>query len=327
MHLEQYLQTKVALGGDISIALVANANPDDSTEIFKTLWHEIFSFERQFSRFLPMSELSQFNRAAGQKTSVSPQLRQLLSAAKGIGAATAGLYNPFILPALHRAGYVKSAVPGYENDATADYGERVVASIDQLMIGDNWALIPFNTALDLGGCGKGYLADQLRNVLARFNLHGYLLSLGGDITTCGRDEHDEAWTVYIQNANNLASHHNLAITCPTEPFAVATSGTFRRPGQHSAKTWHHLIDPTTLEPATTDVRLATVVCRTTLKADVLASCAAILGSRRAASFLKAHGAEAMLLQCQNQTKSFDEVFDRTTGNQLFRQLSGAKDHE
>ena len=178
----------------------------------------------------------------------------------------------------------------------------------------------------MGGCGKGYLADQLREVLATHGLHGYLLSLGGDITTCGRNQHDDPWTVYVQDASSLSGHHPKALSCPDRPFAVATSGTFRRSGQTTAKPWHHLIDPTTLEPANTDVLLATVCAETTVEADVLASCAAILGSRRAPAFLSSRGVPAMLLQCQNQTRQFDVQFDHSRGQNLLKTFKSVVQH-
>lgn len=40
-------------------------------------------------------------------------------------------------------------------------------------------------------------------------------------------------------------------------YAIATSGTGRRHGIKNGKPWHHIIDPRTLQPATTDVALAT----------------------------------------------------------------------
>ncbi len=320
LHLTQHAQTKMALGSEVTFRLVA-ASSQDLDDVFISLWQLVYSFERKFSRFLPASELSAFNRGAGQKNPVSAEFHTLLAVAKALGETTAGLYNPFILPALQRAGYMNSAAPGYEGDAAIDYSQRAVAHVDQLVIGDTWASIPFNTALDMGGCGKGYLADQLRDELAFQGLTGYQLSFGGDITTYGHDEHDEPWTIYIQDADNLSGRHALAVVCPVEPFAVATSGTFRRSNQPATKGWHHIIDPTTLEPAVTDVRLATVCAPMTLNADVLASCAAILGSRRAPEFLTDRSAMAMLLQCQDQSRKYDAKIDRSTDHILLKTIS------
>ena len=116
------------------------------------------------------------------------------------------------------------------------------------------------------------------------------------------------------------------VVCPDEPFAVATSGTLRRSRQRAGKPWHHLIDPATFEPATTDVLLATVCAATTLEADVLASCAVILGSERAPAFLESKGVKAILLQCQNenQSQNFHLQFDYSAGKKLLKSFDNER---
>jgi len=309
MHIRAMSQTKLALGGKISLGIVTELSVKEVENLYTELWRHVYNFEKQFSRFLPMSELSIFNRSAGLKTPVSSEFRALLTTAKSLGTKTGGLYNPFILPALQRAGYIASAMVSYENDPQEDYSTKQVVGINQLTVGDYWASIPHGTVLDMGGCGKGYLADQLGRVLQESSVRGYWLSLGGDVATMGYDENGASLTINIQNASQLDSVLNQIITCPAEPAAVATSGTFKRKEQGVGEGWHHIIDPTTLKPAITDIRLATVCAETAVEADVLASCAIILGSRKATGFLKKRGVVAALLQCiDKQGQSFERQF-------------------
>jgi len=296
VRLRELSQTKLALGGDVLLALVTDISFAKAEKIFNKLWLEVYKFEKRFSRFLPSSELSEFNRQAGLKLFISPEFNELLKAAKAFGHETNGLYNPFILPALQRAGYKQSAARGYENDPQEDYSKKRVVSIDKLTIGDCWATIPYGTAIDMGGCGKGFLADKLVEILNKDSIKGYWLSLGGDVVTKGYDQDGRNITISIQNAENLTANSNYLVVCPKELMAVATSGTFRRNNQTQAKRWHHIIDPVTLKPAVTDIRLATVCAGKAVRADVLASCAVILGSQKAPAFLKKHGVTSALLQ-------------------------------
>lgn len=298
----------MALGSDITLSLVSDKPSDQIDTIFSELWHYIYTFERSFSRFIPMSELSIFNRAAGLNTHISAEFKKLLEAAQAMSVKTSGIYNPFILPALQKAGYKSSAVPGYEHDPTDDFSRRHVGAIEQLNIGDDWASIPHDTALDMGGCGKGYLADELRQVLVSKGITNYRLVLGGDIATAGTDESGNRWLIGIQDANNLEGELTKTIKCPVRPFAIATSGTFRRKVQYTDRDWHHIIDPLTLKPALTDVRLVTICANSALVADVLASCAVVVGSNRATTFVKALGATRMVLQGDNQDGPFEKHF-------------------
>jgi thiamine biosynthesis lipoprotein len=295
--LKQFHQTKQAVGSDVTLVLVADSGELRIDKLFIELWSSIFKFERQFSRFLPSSELSIFNRLGGQKKAISPDFKKLLIAAKEMADFTDGLYNPFILPALQRAGYKKSFLPGHENDIQDDYSNRIVVSAIELEIGDDWAKIPFGTSIDLGGCGKGYLADQLASDLPNF-VQGFWFSLGGDIIAGGQNDLSQPWTVHIANDVNLEEQKPFVFQPDDfEKFAVATSGTNIRQGVNDKKTkWHHIIDPRTLLPSTSDIQLASIYCKSALKADVLASSAIIVGSDEAIEFLKSHNVQASLLQ-------------------------------
>ncbi len=209
---------------------------------------------------------------------------------------------------MQRAGYKASAAPGYESDPVDDYSKRNVVQPDALQIGDDWAMIPANTAIDMGGCGKGYLADELAKMLNKINVSGFRLSLGGDIATFGSDANGDNWVISIQDSRQLDRALDLEIICPFENFAVATSGTFQRKSQVNNKGWHHIIDPTTLKPSITDVKLASVCFGSALQADVMASCVIILGTSRAIDFLKSKHSLAAFIQADDGQNTFNIEF-------------------
>ena len=309
MRLKQYAETNTALGSDVTLTVVSRASESKVAKLLGRLWHDIYVFERQFSRFLPMSELSVFNRSAGLEMPISPEFKTLLQAAKALGEQTNGLYNPFILPALQRAGYTKSHVAQYANDTQDDHSAKQVVAVNALKINQNTASIPYGTALDLGGCGKGYLGQQLSDSMPDW-VQGYWLSLGGDVAAAGQDASGKLWQVSVQRADNPSKSSDFVISGASKQFAVATSGTIIHKGIHNGKPWHHIIDPRSLQPAATDVLLATVYAKSSLQADVLASCAILLGSKKALPYLKKHGAKAVLLQCSDGKEGFVRHFGR-----------------
>lgn len=300
----QYHQEQLALGSIAQISLVAHHNRVIETkDILSDLWRQIFTFERQFSRFLPQSELSIFNRNAGSKQLISSEFRKLLTSTKKIALSVDGLYNPFILPALQAAGYGASLVKGHQHDAYDDYSNRHVVNVDQLVIGYNWAKIPEDTAIDLGGCGKGYLADQLAEIVES-KVKGYWISLGGDVVFGGLSDSLQPWRIAIQRAKSETDSKDIGWVSLTSQkrCAVATSGTTGRFGTKQGKLWHHIINPYTLQPSEADVLTATLCSKSAFKADVLASCAVILGSKSAIKFLKHQQISSALLQCRSNSK-------------------------
>ncbi|HEY4161011.1 MAG TPA: FAD:protein FMN transferase [Candidatus Saccharimonadales bacterium] len=293
----RHIQTRVALGSPVTLTVVSGSRQPVIDELFRQLWLLIFEFEKRFSRFLPASELSQFNREAAGRQPISAEFRSLLLAAKQMSALTNGLYNPFVLPALQRAGYTHSMVAAHAHDQVDDYSNRSVVSPDRLEVGDNWAGIPYGTAIDLGGCGKGYAGDLLADLIdARSDIQGYWFSLGGDIIARGLDEHGDPWVIQVEDTAGTGGIAGQCVTSGRERYAVATSSILRRKGVKDGRAWHHIIDPRTSRPADTDTATASVCAGTALVADVLASCAVILGSEQAVDFVISRGATGVLLQ-------------------------------
>lgn len=293
-------QERQALGCRVQICLVADSD-SASDYLLRELWLELLAFEKRCSRFLPDSELSRFNRAAGVRQPVSAELYEVLWAARQMSRQTEGLFNPFILPALQRAGYTKSRAVGHELDESDSFENRTVVQADKLDMGEGWASIPYGTAIDLGGCGKGYIGDTLAQLLVKDKrVRGFWLSIGGDTISHGFDQDGKAWKVYLQP--NPADGQRIGEVSADggAMMAVATSSSRYRRGSRGGKQWHHLIDPRTGRPAETTVDLAVVRADSLLVADVLASCVIIDDAREVRSMIGREGVQAVAWQGSGQ---------------------------
>jgi thiamine biosynthesis lipoprotein len=267
--MQRFQQHKYALGSEAYITIIVE-DEQAAVHIFEELWQKIVAFEQRFSRFLPTSELTEFNAHAGKTRMVSDEFRDVLLAARHFAKITNGLYDPFILPALQSAGY-KGSWPTPENgQAATSFESRKVVSWQELVIETSSATIPAHAALDFGGIGKGYLLDELGRRLLKKGVQNFWLSLGGDILCAGFDM-SEPWHIGIQHAllpNEIVSH----VTNKTGVlFSIATSGVTKRKGE----SWHHIIDPRTGRSAETHILTATICAASATEADVLAKCVVI----------------------------------------------------
>lgn len=292
--MKQLQQSRHALGSAAIITLVLDDQMDAEVP-FAELWHIIEQFEQRFSRFLPESELSQLNHAEGAKQTISPAFHALLTTAKKFARMTGGLYNPCILPALQRAGYKGSWPQPEKAEKSLSYEGRRMARWEDIAIGDDWARIPEDTALDFGGIGKGYLLDELGTWLRAKGIINFWLSLGGDILCDGTDASSAPWRIGIQHA--LRQSDIVAyVTNEGRTMAIATSGITKRKGVTNGTPWHHLIDPRTNEPAITDVLTATVCAPSATNADVCAKCVVIAGKKEGLEVAKSLGVQDTLIQ-------------------------------
>lgn len=295
-----YQQSALALGSNVDLTLNTDLSEKATNELFKVLWRKIYDFELNFSRFLPESELSVFNNNSGNIQTISQDFENLLRATKKMSELTGGIFNPFILPILQAVGYDHSFIEKYINDPQPNFTHKKVATIDQLILSPLRAFIPANSALDLGGIGKGYLADQLA-VFIEDKLDNYWFSLGGDIIANGHDAQQQNWIVNIASYLKTNKEPIAQIMLPTSKrTAVASSGITKRKGIKQGIKWHHLIDPRTLKPANTDIQMSTVINSNCLEADVFASCLVILGSKHYKEFVNQHKIKNYLLQIKNK---------------------------
>lgn len=286
------MQQANMLGTTIELRIVGVPLAEADT-LFAELWKQVTEFNSRFSRFLPESELSRFNQSAGSKTAISKPFEALLLEAKRFAVLTEGIFNPFILPALQRNGYVHS-IESPRTD-TPIFSQRHIVSYTELEIGSGWAHIPKNTAIDLGGIGKGYLADRLGQHLSKHTEH-YCLDIGGDMIISGRAP-DGPWEIDIASLQDtslaLASYTNA----DTSSFGIATSGTVRT---RNGKKQTHIIDPRKGELIAKSELQCTIIAPDAVSADVLASCVLIDSIGFAERLLAAGHIQAVLLQAAHQ---------------------------
>jgi thiamine biosynthesis lipoprotein len=184
------------------------------------------------------------------------------------------------------AGYLGSWPRPAEGNAATDFRAREVRDVRTIVIGDDWAQIPNDSAIDFGGIGKGFLLDKIGARLDKANVNNYWLSLGGDILCDGHDVDGKLWRVGVQSAGDPNAQVGTITNGSGTKRGIATSGTTKRRGTHAGASWHHLIDPRTQAPAETDVLTASVACSTATEADVYAKCLVIIGSNKAMAFSK-----------------------------------------
>jgi thiamine biosynthesis lipoprotein len=304
MNKQVFMQTAEALGSTVELRVIA-AEQYQVDHVFAVLWEEVRTFEQQFSRFKQESELTRFNERAGDEVPISPAFRELLLSVRHYATVSEGLFNPFILPALQDAGYVHSMT---DSQTTRDYRARTIVDPRQLTISDVTAQIPEGSALDLGGIGKGYLADRLASLTDSVAVD-YCLSLGGDMRVRGSDV-EGPWQIDVQSAVDR-TRDVAYVTCAQDTFGVATSGSTR---QKLGASQAHQIDPRSGTALPQSEQMCTVVAPTATAADVMASCILIGGPDYAARAVERGTVYAVLLQDGTQPPvQLGEGLHRTEG--------------
>ncbi|MFD6564103.1 FAD:protein FMN transferase [Micromonospora profundi] len=228
---------------------------------FTEVQRRLQALDKRYSRFRADSELSHLNAAAGRWHPVSADLHAMLRHALAVAAASANLVNAAMLPRLLAAGYVHSWTTGTPPDAPPTTPTPVPPLAELLELRRTAARIAPGYGIDVGALAKGRWADDIVTWLGPNSA----ASLGGDVTCRGPGPDGDGWPVNLPNGQVLRVRDG----------GVATSGIGKR---RWGTNGHHLIDPRTGRPATSDITQSTVLARTGACADWVASAVVIGGS-------------------------------------------------
>lgn len=247
--------------------------------------------ESLWSRFQPDSELCRLNSSQGRWVQVCAPTLRVVQAAVRAWEVTGGLFDPTVLPALKTAGY-SGSFETLSDGLVSDTRPVPAPGCADIEFQADRIYLPPGIELDLGGIGKGYAADLLVNELLTAGAEGASVNLGGDVRMAGSPPSGVAWDSAV--ADEADPDTDLAWLALADG-AVATSTRLRRRWQRQGRELHHLIDPRTGMPATSEVATVTVVAGDASWAEVLAKAALIAGMSAGTTLLESHGVAGVLV--------------------------------
>jgi FAD:protein FMN transferase len=269
-----------AMGTDVELLVEA---PEASRSL-AAAEAEFHRLEALLTRFRPDSELSRLN-AAGS-LAAGPDLLRVVELALAARDRTGGRFDINVHAALLAAGYDRSFELLSPDDGCPL--EPAHASHGRVEIADGVIVLRDGAQLDLGGIGKGYACERAAEILATAG--SCLVNAGGDIAT-----RDGVWTVAVETPDGP-----LALEL-SGSSALATSGRDSRRWRRAGRELHHIIDPATGEPSSSDLVRVTVVARDAVDAEVTAKALFLAGSDAARREADALAIPAVLVTAAGRT--------------------------
>src|SRR3954447_16916959 len=251
-----------AMGTDCHVIVVG----DDT--LLDVAQQRVDELERRWSRFIADSEISRLNAATGRPLAVSDDTRLLVERAVEAWRLTGGGFDPTVLRAVEAAGYTESFELFADGSPVSVGRPAPVGRVGctDIELAGNTVRLPDGVGFDPGGIGKGVAAALVVDEVLAAGADGVCVNLGGDLRVAGESPVG-AWTVALEHA---WSHGPVALL-GLRSGAMATSTTLhRRWTVEGGESRHHLIDPSTGEPSTTDITQATVIADEAWVAEVMA---------------------------------------------------------
>lgn len=269
-----------------TLDLASTSNKTDATTLPATeLQNNIDALLKkvnaQMSTYQKDSELSRFNQYKGVAPfSVSYETATVVNEAIRLNQLTHGALDVTVGPLVNLWGFGPEArrdvVPN-DDELTARRANVGIHFLTVNLSNDSSSLTKSNPNLyvDLSTIAKGWGVDVVANYIESLGINNYMVEIGGEIRLKGRNKDNMSWRIAIEKP----SVDERAVQEVIEPgdMAVATSGDYRNYFERDGIRYSHIINPQTGRPIDHKVVSVTVLDRSCMTADGLATGLMVLG--------------------------------------------------
>ena len=262
------------MGTEVSVH-VWHENAEEGMSVVEEIFAEVARIDGLMSTYIEGSEISEINRSAADgPVAAGDELINLILRSLDISVLTHGAFDITYESIGQYYDFRERRRP---DAATIQEGlERIdyrLVEVDRLE-GTVRFLEP-GVRINLGGIAKGYVVERAVNLLRSRGIRHAIVTAGGDSRLLG-DRRGQPFMVGIRDPRNEGE---VALTMPLEDEAISTSGDYERYFEENGTRYHHIIQPTTGEPAG-GVRSATIVGPDAVLTDALSTSVFVLGVDR-----------------------------------------------
>ncbi|MGB5446941.1 MAG: FAD:protein FMN transferase [Psychromonas sp.] len=258
----------------------------------------------QMSTYRPDSELSRFNKAE-KSLQVSAATRSVIEAALMIFEQSNGAFDVTIGPLVNLWGF------GPDKRADKVPSAQLIAE-KQKMVGSQHLSVIGNTLykaipelyVDLSAIAKGYGVDVIAEYLQEIGIENYLVDIGGELRLKGKKTDNQDWSIAVERP---VAGQNVQRVIDIGDNAIATSGDYRNYFEFEGVRYSHTIDPKTGKPISHKLVSVSVIHKSCMIADGLATAITVLGPEAGLDFAKKHNLAVFLL-----VKEGDHFIERYT---------------
>jgi FAD:protein FMN transferase len=269
-------RTQMHMGTLVSITAVGRTTLEANAAI-SAGFEEVKRLEQLLSTWIPDSELSRVNAAAGQSAVlVSPETMTVVRKSLQVAEMTEGAFNIAIGPAVDAWNIsAEPRLPTSEELAAL----KPLIDLHEVRT-DVWERTIYlqkrGMRIDVGGIGKGYAADQAVLVMKKAGAVAGVVALSGDIKTFGRLPDGAAFPVGIRHPRKDGE---ILAEIKLQDEAISTAGDYERFFEKNGVRYHHILDPLTLQPARA-CQSVSVIAKEGIWADGLDTGIFVLGPKR-----------------------------------------------
>ena len=283
-------RTQIIMGTLVEIT-ISHSDPDTIQTVTTQAFDEMKRIEQLMSTYIPDSEISRINRAAGEKAvPVSPEVEEVLREGIYWSEQSKGSFDITVEPLVQLWDFNgdKRIIPA----ANTIRKTASLVNYKDIEIKDHSVRLKrHGMAINVGGLAKGYAVDRAISIL-RGKVSSGIINAGGDLFAFGQKNKQNSWTIGLQHPRKP---QDLLASFAVKNQAVATSGDYQRSFIKDGVRYHHIFDPRTGEPARLMIS-TTIITTEVMDADALATAVFVMGPDKGIEWVDSMAnVEAMLV--------------------------------
>lgn len=275
-----------------------------AVELQQKIDAELVNINQLMSTYIDDSELSRFNQwRSTEPFLLSAQTLVVMEEAKRLGELSEGVLDVTVGPLVNLWGFGPDARPEKIPSAKDILEAKQKVGLDRLKLTETSASKSHpDLYVDLSTIAKGYGVDRLAEILEQYDIHNYLVEVGGEMRLSGNKTNGQDWRVAIEKPVTKERAVERIISVGNN--AIATSGDYRNYYEEAGERYSHLIDPTTGKPINHNLVSVTVINPSSMTADGLATALNVMGKDKA--LLLAEKYDLAVLMITKETQGFNE---------------------
>jgi thiamine biosynthesis lipoprotein len=265
---------RAQMGTEVSVYLW-HEDAETGRQALDAIFDEVQRLDRLMSTYIDDSRMSEINRGAADRPVVAgDELFQLIERSLDISRLTHGAFDITYDSVGQHYDFRAHRRPDQQTIASElpfidyrlvrlDAGERSVRFLRN------------GVRINLGGIAKGYAVERGIEIARRYGVRHARVTAGGDTRLLG-DRRGAPWMVGVQDPRDASK---VAVTIPLENEAISTSGDYERFFDEDGARYHHIIVPSTGEPAG-EVHSVTIIGPDAVMTDAMSTSVFVMGVDR-----------------------------------------------
>ncbi len=293
--VEQVHLSGPTMGTTYNVKYIAEEGQPSAEDLQLEIDRLLEEVNDQMSTYRKDSELSRFNQTQNSEPfAVSPQTAIVVKEAIRLNGLTLGALDVTVGPLVNLWGFGPEARPEVVPTEEELAARKANIGIRHLFVDGNTLAkdIP-NLYVDLSTIAKGWGVDVLAEYIQSQGIENYMVEVGGEMRLKGLNREGVKWRIAIEKP----SVEERAIQDIIEPgdMAVATSGDYRNYFERDGIRYSHIINPETGKPISHKVVSVTVLDKSSMTADGLATGLMVLGEELGMKVAEEHNIPAFMI--------------------------------